>query len=457
MTPKTASTVICGAGVAGLAAAYYLSVKQGARDVLIVDELGPLSLTSDKSTECYRNWWPGPDDVMVTYMNRSIDLLEAIEEESGGRIVLGRRGYLFATATEEGVGELRARAEISCALGAGALREHLGDATDPQYLPAPASGYRDMPDGADLITDANLIRRRFPYLHPETRAVLHARRCGWLSAQQLGMYFLEQARAHGVRLIRGRITAIDTTGGRVCGVELDSGQGLERIAIENFVNAAGPHVGAVGRMLGVELPIHYERRAKVSFHDRLGAFPQDAPMTISIDPVRLVWSEEEQALLCEHEESRALLDVMPSGVHARPAGGNSVMALWTYDGRSVEPVFPITWDAHYPEIVLRGLATMVPAMAGYFDAFPKHFVDGGYYAKTRENRPLIGPLPVAGAYVISAFSGYGIMASCAGGELLAAHIAGAALPPYAPAFLLERYADAGYQERLSNWGSSGQM
>jgi glycine/D-amino acid oxidase-like deaminating enzyme len=210
-------------------------------------------------------------------------------------------------------------------------------------------------------------------------------------------------------------------------------------------------------MLGVELPIHYERRAKVSFHDRLGAFPQDAPMTISIDPVRLVWSEEEQALLCEHEESRALLDVMPSGVHARPAGGNSVMALWTYDGRSVEPVFPITWDAHYPEIVLRGLATMVPAMAGYFDAFPKHFVDGGYYAKTRENRPLIGPLPVAGAYVISAFSGYGIMASCAGGELLAAHIAGAALPPYAPAFLLERYADAGYQERLSNWGSSGQM
>jgi hypothetical protein len=28
---------------------------------VIVGERPPLSRTSDKSTECYRNWWPGPD------------------------------------------------------------------------------------------------------------------------------------------------------------------------------------------------------------------------------------------------------------------------------------------------------------------------------------------------------------------------------------------------------------
>ena len=54
-----AEIVICGAGIAGIAAAHELSVVRGQRGVLLVDELPPLTLTSDKSTECYRNWWPG--------------------------------------------------------------------------------------------------------------------------------------------------------------------------------------------------------------------------------------------------------------------------------------------------------------------------------------------------------------------------------------------------------------
>lgn len=77
----------------------------------------------------------------------------------------------------------------------------------------------------------------------------------------------------------------------------------------------------------------------------------------------------------------------------------------------VEPVFPIPFDPHYPEIALRGLVAMIPKMRIYLDRIPKPSVDGGYYTKTRENRPLIGPLPVEGAYVIGALSGFGIMAA----------------------------------------------
>ena len=43
----------------------------------------------------------------------------------------------------------------------------------------------------------------------------HARRAGWLSAQQLGMAMLEATRERGVRLLRGQVVGIDTTGGRV--------------------------------------------------------------------------------------------------------------------------------------------------------------------------------------------------------------------------------------------------
>jgi glycine/D-amino acid oxidase-like deaminating enzyme len=71
--------------------------------------------------------------------------------------------------------------------------------------------------------------------------------------------------------------------------------------------------------------------------------------------------------------------------------------------------------------------------------------------KTRENRPLIGPLPVTGAYVLGALSGYGLMASRRRG-LLAAHVVGEATPAYANAFRLERYEDPTYQALLENGG-----
>ena len=98
MSRRTAEVVVIGAGIAGISAAFHLAMREGPDDVVLVDTGDPLALTSDKSTECYRNWWPGPGDAMVAFMNRSIDLLERIECESGGRLRLNRRGYLFATA-----------------------------------------------------------------------------------------------------------------------------------------------------------------------------------------------------------------------------------------------------------------------------------------------------------------------------------------------------------------------
>jgi glycine/D-amino acid oxidase-like deaminating enzyme len=103
------------------------------------------------------------------------------------------------------------------------------------------------------------------------------------------------------------------------------------------------------------------------------------------------------------------------------------------------------------------MSTMVPALKVYAEKGVRPYIDGGYYIKTRENRPLIGPMPVEGVYVSSAYSGFGIMASCAGGELLARHITGGPLPDYAPAFLLSRYQDPAYRSLLERWGDGGQL
>src|ERR1043166_3375876 len=101
---------------------------------------------------------------------------------------------------------------------------------------------------------------------------------------------------------------------------------------------------------------------------------------------------------------------------------------------------------------MRGLATMLPRMKEYFARMPRPQLDGGYYTKTRENRPLVGPMSIEGAYVIGAVSGYGIMSASGVGHLLAAHVTGANLPSYAPAFTLARYDDPEYQKRLESWG-----
>jgi sarcosine oxidase, subunit beta len=101
---------------------------------------------------------------------------------------------------------------------------------------------------------------------------------------------------------------------------------------------------------------------------------------------------------------------------------------------------------------------MLPGMSAYFQQACRALCwTAATTPSTRENRPLIGPLPVEGAYLIGALSGYGLMASCAAGELLAAHLTASPLPPYAPAFDLTRYQDRANRQLLDDWGDSGQL
>jgi glycine/D-amino acid oxidase-like deaminating enzyme len=236
---------------------------------------------------------------------------------------------------------------------------------------------------------------------------------------------------------------------------------ITEIETHCFVNAAGPLIGRVGKMLGVDLPIFNELHGKVSFNDYLDVVPRDLPLMIWSDPVTLPWSDEERAELAQAEETRWLLEEIPAGAHFRPegeGGSKQLLMLWTYDIHPQEPVWPPTFDPEYAEVVLRGMTRMIPGLSVYFERPPRPFVDGGYYCKTRENRPLIGPLPVEGAYILGALSGYGIMASQAGGELLAAHITGSTLPDYAPALSLARYDDPAYRAMLDGWdATAGQL
>jgi sarcosine oxidase, subunit beta len=95
---RVADVIVAGAGMAGIAAAHQLAVRAGVSRLVLVDPREPLSLTSSTGTEAYRNYWPGPDDTMARFMDRSIDLLEEVDRDSRHAFELNRRGYVFLTA-----------------------------------------------------------------------------------------------------------------------------------------------------------------------------------------------------------------------------------------------------------------------------------------------------------------------------------------------------------------------
>jgi glycine/D-amino acid oxidase-like deaminating enzyme len=456
---ETADVVICGAGIAGVATAYMLAERHGITDVVLIDRRAPLSLTSDKSNECYRNWFPGPGSDMVQLMNRSIDIIEDIDQRNHGRFNINRRGYVFATAREEMAEQFVQRALDQQALGSGPARVHRQ--LDGNYEPAEAEGYLDRLTGADVLVGSDLIQRHFPYLSPDTVGLLHTRRCGWFSAQQYGQHLLAEARRKGVRLIRGDMTSIGTEAGRIQAIDVETIGGRTTIETANLVLAAGPYQKSLAAQIGIDLPVFCELHIKAAFNDSQSTLDRAAPLLIWEDPLYLPWDIDEQGEIAADSDMAWLLERFPAGVHVRPEGtGNSktLILQWTYDLAPREPVFPLPRLPFYFDVCLRGMAVPIPGLQAYFERADKPFIDGGYYCKTRENRPLIGPLPVDGAFIIGALSGFGMQSSSAAAELLAAHIAGTDLPVYEQAFRLERYEDPQYLAVIDAIGSqSGQI
>lgn len=451
-----AEVVICGAGMAGVATAYHLAVRRGVRGVVLIDRGAPLALTSSRGTEAYRCWWPGPDDAMIRLTSRSVDLLDELAAESADAFAMSRRGYVFLSADPDRAAALAETAERVASMGGG-----------PLVRSEPASALEDGgTEGAELIAGPAAVRRLLPEVTGDAIAMLHVRRAGWLDSGALGRWLLARAAAAGVRVLRDEVTGVEAAGGRIRAVQLAAGS---RLGTGSLVLAPGPGLAAAGRLLDLDLPVINEPHGKLILDDRLGAVPRDSPLLIWNDPVRLDWSDDERARLAADPATRPLLDELPAGVHCRPRGRREVLVLWSYGGGSSEPAgdasparvdgeagAPPEWSRFprfhplFGEVVLRGLARMLPAVAAYRGRAAEHGrVDGGWYCKTPDNRPMIGPLPVAGVWVVGALSGFGIMSSQAAAELLADHLLGADLPAWAEAFRPGRFDDPAYRERLA--------
>lgn len=355
--PRSADMVVIGGGIIGCATAFYAS-RAGFHAVVLERRDGLGTLTTAASEECFRAQFDEPENIRM--MQESIAVFENFAEVigiPGYDINLHQRGYLFLTASEEGVKLLRKRVE----------HQHQVGLLDVEFL------------------DGDEVRKRFPHVGPNVLAATFRQRDGWLSAHELthgfakgsGALFALRTGATGIKLDAHGVAAVLTTRGE--------------IATRCAVIAAGPFAGVVASWVGVQLPLTNLRRQKVVLAD-VPFVPHDAPMHIDAD----------------------------MGPYWRPEVDGAALG-WALPEEPSEPLDHVPTDWTFPATVLEGVARLVPFWNQVAEKLTrdKIFLSAGQYTCTPDNKPIIGPCPtIPGLYFNLGYAGHGIMASAGGARLL---------------------------------------
>jgi len=365
---------------------------------------------------------------MTEFTRHSIGLMKALADDNDNALEMRYWGYDF-------------------------VRESIGR----EILP---SDHLDDPDYADSLsrmTGSKHIQAVQNYLGESIQQLVHISQAGAIDVHGLGSLLLSKAKKAGVRVIQASIDAIEDEPAGFK-LSLSGNADISLLETEKLVLTPGPFINEMAGMLGITLPVESILQRKFIIPDVKKTIPRDMPFTIFADPQYLQWTDEERALIEEDPEYGWLLDEFPAGLHIKPEGTSNIKLGWAYNRDPESPQWETADDFDFPNITLRGASRFIPALKPYVDVPPTPIVQfSGYYTRTPENLPLIGPLQKEGLYTVSALSGYGTMAACSAGELCADWMMAAALPGYADYFHPGRYSDAALMAEINQLGSDGQL
>lgn len=270
------------------------------------------------------------------------------------------------------------------------------------------------------VLDAAEVRRRFPALSTCNRpfdltgatehecadhpSFLFETESGFFDPVSAAQDLLEAVRAEGVDVrLRTKVTGIRTAGGRIAGVDLADGTGIDTPVV---VNTAGPWAPQVARMAGFDYRTHgwtiRPIRAQVIYRE----WPRDVvpgPLPVVADS--------------------------SGGIYFRPeAGGQQILvgSIREEDEQEVvaDPdVFNGNIDAAFRDVKIHALHHRIPSLPyrGQITG-----VAGMYDMNIEDVHAVIGPTPLEGFIVANGFSGHGFKESPAVGSMVARHLTGAA-------------------------------
>ena len=221
--PTQARVVIIGGGVIGCSTAYHLT-KLGVSDVVLLERKTLTSGTTWHAaglvtSACYDS------ETSLKLISYSLELYDRLEEETEQATGFEKIGYVQLASNNERLEELRRVADF--VRGFGTVSEELS---------------------------ASEIKRRWPLI--ETKDVIAgfwAPNDGRTNPVDTTMALAKGARMGGARIIENtKVLGIKQKNGRVTGVVTEQGD----IEAEYVVNCAGMWAREVGKMAGVDVPLH---------------------------------------------------------------------------------------------------------------------------------------------------------------------------------------------------------
>jgi sarcosine oxidase subunit beta len=224
---KTYDVAIVGAGVHGLATAYYLGKNHGIRRVALFEK-GYLGCgSSGRNTAIIRSNYRTPEG--IPFYDASVKLYETLSRELGWNVLFSQCGHLTLAHTDSGVAGLRVRAENNQLLGVDSRMVY------PEEI-------QRMVPSLDLSS-----RARFPILaglyHPPGGIIRHdavvwgyARAC-----DRMGIEIHPFTEVTAMRVEAGKVQTVATNRG-----EISAGIVL---------NATAGWASTISRMAGVPLQV----------------------------------------------------------------------------------------------------------------------------------------------------------------------------------------------------------
>ncbi len=218
--------VIIGAGVHGLAIAYYLG-KRGITNVAVLDKGYLGGGASGRNTAIIRSNYRTPEG--VAFYNESVKLYENLAQELDFNVMFSQQGHLTLAHSDRSITTLRERAEVNRLLGVNSRlmgREDIAslvpglDVSERARQPILAGLYH--PPGGTIRHDAVVwsyargVDRQGIHIHPFTE-----------------------------------VTGLQKSNGRIQGVITSRGT----IAAPAVVNATAGWCSTIAHLAGVELPI----------------------------------------------------------------------------------------------------------------------------------------------------------------------------------------------------------
>lgn len=223
--PATASVVVIGAGISGLATAYELA-RRGVRDVLVLDAGYPGVGASGRNGELVRSAFSSRE--WATLFDISLRTWQTLSDELGANTLFTRAGYVVLASGDDQVAMCRRSVERHRELGIGT--EWLEPADIARLLPALAPGY--------------------------ARAGFHQADGGYAHHDATIWAYVRAAARLGVRIMGGStVTGLVVSAGRVTGVRC----GDQVVAAPVVVDAAGGRAREVASLAGVSVPTTTQR------------------------------------------------------------------------------------------------------------------------------------------------------------------------------------------------------